>query len=641
MEVIKNDLEYKVKINNKDIVPLYMLEIDIDNLTSKEIEFKRPISYHEFSYDTKSNQYKSIKNYENKKKEKEKEEKEQEHDEKAIIIIKNQYLYSSNLKYKYETGWEMCFIGRDNQSRGIAIWSWEFDPRLEITNLFINMLFMTFDSNSIINWYISTKSNEAILKESFKRMDSHEVYSIITDQLNFTLLPLNLPTTPIHFDKKLDLTDYLKLNNKNNNNNNATRFFLACVMENNKNDRTQLFRCKSSNYFKKFGTSNTNPNQHPDPIYDYPFTIHFNLSQKSTITNQLIGEEEEEEELDYTYNNNNNHSEDCRQNNNKFNQLNNFYYFNEEDESIELIRKIKLSKIHKWDNERVLQWLFDIQVYSLIRLFKELRIDGIKLLTFQIELLPISFTENNIEKLKFIKELSKLLLISGQRNEILLKSIEEEKQQKFTQFQHQYNQSKSTILSLKSNLIQNKKLIRKIKIKNNNNNKEEEEIKLLNDENTSNCQLIIQGRIFKAHKEVLIKSSEYFKTILTCESFEESTNGVINFECDIDLTSESLRIILELIYMQTNDIQLEFLKNLGLNQLKSTLILSDRFLLVDSVCKLSQLIENFIIWKINSKNINLINIADTDTANEPIDTTENFGINIRPNSFKINVYKRN
>ncbi|KAM9961718.1 hypothetical protein ACTFIR_004577 [Dictyostelium discoideum] len=614
MEVIKNDLEYKVKINNKDIVPLYMLEIDIDNLTSKEIEFKRPISYHEFSYDTKSNQYKSIKNYKNKKKKKE--EEEEEHDEKTII--KNQYLYSSNLKYKYETGWEMCFIGRDNQSRGIAIWSWEFDPRLEITNLFINMLFMTFDSNSIINWYISTKSNEAILKESFKRMDSHEVYSIITDQLNFTLLPLNLPTTPIHFDKKLDLTDYLKLNNKNsnNNNNNATRFFLACVMENNKNDRTQLFRCKSSNYFKKFGTSNTNPNQHPDPIYDYPFTIHFNLSQKSTITNQLIGEEEEEEdeeEQDYTYNNNNNnnHSEDCRQNNNKFNQLNNFYYFNEEDESIELIRKIKLSKIHKWDNERVLQWLFDIQVYSLIRLFKELRIDGIKLLTFQIELLPISFTENNIEKLKFIKELSKLLLISGQRNEILLKSIEEEKQQKFTQFQHQYNQSKSTILSLKSNLIQNKKLIRKIKIKNNNNNnnnkEEEEEIKLLNDENTSNCQLIIQGRIFKAHKEVLIKSSEYFKTILTCESFEESTNGVINFECDIDLTSDSLRIILELIYMQTNDIQLEFLKNLGLNQLKSTLILSDRFLLVDSV------------------------FADSDTANEPIDTTENFGINIRPN----------
>ncbi|KAN0000035.1 hypothetical protein ACTFIZ_008500 [Dictyostelium cf. discoideum] len=610
------DLEYKVKINNKDIVPLYMLEIDIENLAAKEIEFKRPISYHEFSYDTKSNQYKSIKN----KKKDGKEEVEK------TIIIKNQYLYSSNLKYKYENGWEMCFISRDNHSRGIAIWSWEFDSRLEITNLFINMLFMTFDSNSIINWYISTNPNETMFNESFKRMDSHEIYSIITNQINFTLLPLNLPTTPIHFDKKLDLTDYLKLNNKNNNNNNynkPTRFFLACIMENNKNDRTQLFRCKSSNYFKKFGTLNTNPNQHPDPIYDYPFTIHFNLSQKSTITNQLIGEEEEEEEggegreeeKDCRQNNNNNNN-----NNNKFNQLNNFYYFNEEDESIELIRKIKLSKIHKWDNERVLQWLFDIQVYSLIRLFKELRIDGIKLLTFQIELLPISFTENKIEKSKFIKELSKLFLISGQRNEILLKSIE---QQKFTQFQHQYNQSKSTILSLKSNLIQKKKLIRKIKIKkkknnnnnnnNNNSNKDEEEeeeeegIKLLNDENTSNCQLIIQGRIFKAHKEILIKSSEYFKTILTSETFEESTSGVINFECDTDLTSESLRFILELIYMQTNDIQLEFLKNLDLNQLKSTLILSDRFLLVDSVCKLSELIENFIIWKINSENIKLIN----------------------------------
>lgn len=37
----------------------------------------------------------------------------------------------------------------------------------------------------------------------------------------------------------------------------------------------------------------------------------------------------------------------------------------------------------------------------------------------------------------------------------------------------------------------------------------------------------------------------------------------------------------------------------------------------------------------------ILNYKITPITNEPIDTTENFGINIRPNSFKINVYKRN
>ncbi|KAN0000036.1 hypothetical protein ACTFIZ_008501 [Dictyostelium cf. discoideum] len=37
----------------------------------------------------------------------------------------------------------------------------------------------------------------------------------------------------------------------------------------------------------------------------------------------------------------------------------------------------------------------------------------------------------------------------------------------------------------------------------------------------------------------------------------------------------------------------------------------------------------------------ILNYKITPITNEPIDTTENFGINIRPNSFKINVHKRN
>ncbi|KAK5575899.1 hypothetical protein RB653_007034 [Dictyostelium firmibasis] len=600
---VKNDLEYKVKINNKDLVSLSMLEFDKRSLTAKDIKSKRPVAYHQFYYDTKKNQYNSIRNsnYNGNKK-----------NEEELTLIKHQYLYSSNLKFKHETGWEMCYIGRENHGRAITIWSWEFDSRLEITNLFINMLFMTFDSNSIVDWYISSKENDILLNK--KITDSNEIYSLIVNQpWNFTLLPLNLPNSPVHFEKKLDLSDYFKVNNNINSNTTQTRFYLACIMDKNKNDRIQLFRCKSSNYFNKYGNSNPNPNQHPDPIYNYPFSVYFTLSQKSSITDQLIGDDE----YDYNYSNNNNYNtsnceEECKEFN-KFNQLNNFYYFNEEDESINNIRKLKFSKIHKWSNERVLQWLFDIQLYSLIMLFKELRIDGIKLLTFQIELLPITFTENQEEKSKFIKELSKLILISGQKNELQLSKSIEQKNIEYSKFRHQYCLNKSTILSLKSNLLQKKQLIRgnRMNSDNENNNNyrnrgNEEEIKLLNDENTFNFKFIIENKILKVHKEVLIKSSEYFKTILTSDTFKETSERIINFQVDDELTFNSLRIVLELIYMKTKDIQLEFLKVLDLNQLKSTLILSDRFLLVDSGCKLSQLIENYIIWTIDSKNINII-----------------------------------
>ncbi|KAN0028778.1 hypothetical protein ACTFIV_010636 [Dictyostelium citrinum] len=602
-KINSNDL--KVLINNFETVPLFKIDQDENqDVTLKKINSSRPVGYHQFCFDSKLNKYKSI-------------DKGDSIENQSEELECNPYLYSKNIKFVHERAMEMCYICRDKDIPSVCLWSWDFGKKLEISKLILNMLFMTFEENSGVDWYLSTEiSNDMVL--ALRNKNYEKIMNKIQDE--FLKLPLEL-VSPVYFDKKLNLTELVG---------GSKKFYLSCIMSNTGSPyKTQLFRSK---FLTKFTQEDDDYlHLHTPPKFNYPFNIYFEVSLSNNIKDY------QEETLDFN----------GKQKNN--------YYFIEIDENIDTLQDNNSYKTMNWDSVRVGDWLFDMGFYDLIERFSYQNINGETLLTRGLSILPNNFLQNTTKRNKYIESLNRLLslnkmnlILSPQQLQQQLLQLQQQQQQlqqlQQLQLQDDNNNNNNNIQPIEqpiasaddqnnlvptanasplySNQYSDKSILflnyldekeKKQLNSNNNNNKLPDEssknqlnlddtTKLkLNDISSSNYKLIIKNNVIHVHKLVLSQNSDYFNALFT-SNFCENLNSTCTFETDDEkLTIESLELLMKFIYLQSQEEALKFLKQQDFKQLKALLHLSDRFLF-----KQKELIEKFVVWSINSVNLKII-----------------------------------
>ncbi|KAN0055197.1 hypothetical protein ACTA71_008296 [Dictyostelium dimigraforme] len=505
---------------------------------------------------------------------------------------------------------EMCYICRDKDTPSVCLWSWDFGKKLEISKLILNMLFMTFEENSGIDWYLSTEiSNDMVM--ALRNRNYEKIMNTIQDE--FLKLPLEL-VSPVYFDKKLNLTDLV---------NGSKKFYLSCIMSNNSPYKTQLFRSK---FLTKFTQEDDDYlHLHTPPKFNYPFNIYFEVS------------------LSNNSNNKKGYQETLFDFNGGGKQRNN-YYFVEVDENIDTVQDNNSFKTINWDSVRVGDWLFDMGFYDLIERFSFQNVNGEALLTRGLSILPNTFLQNTAKRNKYIEALNRLLALN-KMDLILSPQQLQQQQQQQQQLQQQQQQQQmdqpieqpieqpiasaddqqmlvptANASPLYSNQYSDKSILflncldekEKKQLNNFNNKLPDESSKnqlnlddatklIFNDTNSSNYKLIIKNDVIHVHKSILSQNSDYFNALFT-SSFCENLNSTCTFDTDDEkLTTQSLELLMKFIYLQSQEEALNFLKQQDFKQLKVLLHLSDRFLF-----KQKELIEKFLIWSINSVNLKII-----------------------------------
>ncbi|EGC28549.1 hypothetical protein DICPUDRAFT_160017 [Dictyostelium purpureum] len=499
----------KVKINNKFDTSLYFAQKNFEDLKYVDLKKRPPIAYHYLYYDVQTHTTYSSNLTESNRTE----------------VIGKVLLYKG-LQYTHEAEWEMVYLNQGHSHNSIIGWSWEFDKTFGISNLIFDLCFFTFHIDTV-NWYVC--------KEVIKDNNISEEYL----KKNALLLPLGTVNKLVVFDKKIDITEYIK---------GSSSFCLVCFIP--RNTSTQLFRSKSLEYVDR-PPFNTNPNDYQHQ-YKYPFGVYIELSP--------IGRKEDDNQKKQNINNNYH------------------YYF------IESYPGLKSPiESESWGVDRLQCWLSDRLFFEFMDYFRRNGIDGKKVFSLDIdtEFKSSGISRDRIAKLK--KQLIKL------------KSFGAKKETLYTVDKKMI--TSNTILTLKKKLTKEEdssgrdyNSTKNSSNNNNNNNNKELEVRVNDD--TSDYKIIIKDKEINVHRKMLSKI-EYFRVLFN-SIFKENKENFSKFD---DEDYETFKSLLEILYLH-NEEKVEFLKTLEPIQLRNILFLSNRLLYQ----KLEFMIENYILWNVNTEN---------------------------------------